>query len=98
MAYLRILDTMQRTTEEVVLRKPINSIGRRDGNDVLLPDPTVASTHANLIRTSHGCSVSVTDRSHELYVNGKRVSSVRLRNGDQIRLGRCLIRFSARPV
>ncbi len=88
MAYLRIIDTMQRTTEEVLLRKPINSIGRRDGNDVLLSDPTVASTHANLVKTSQGCSVSVTDRSHELYVNGKRVRKADLSYGDRILLGR----------
>ena len=30
------------------------------------------------------------------FVNGRRVSSVRLRTGDQIRLGRCLLRFSYR--
>ncbi len=88
MAYLRILDTMQRTTEEVVLRKPINSIGRREGNDVVLADPTVASTHANLVRTSHGCSISVTDRSHELYVNGKRLRKADLAYGDRLLLGR----------
>ena len=49
MAYLRIVDTMQRTTDEVVLRKPINAIGRREGNDVVLGDPTIAATHANLV-------------------------------------------------
>jgi transcriptional regulator with GAF, ATPase, and Fis domain len=88
MAYLRIVDTMQRTTEEVLLRKPINSIGRRDGNDVVLADPTVAATHANIIKSGHGCSVSVLDRSHELYVNGKRVRKADLGWGDRILLGR----------
>ena len=88
MAYLRIVDTMQRTTEEVLLRKPINSIGRRDGNDVVLTDPTVAATHANLIKSGHGCSVSVLERSHELYVNGKRVRKADLSWGDRILLGR----------
>ncbi len=88
MAYLRILDTMQRTSEEVLLRKPINSIGRRDGNDVVLADPTVAATHANLIKSGHGCSVSVLDRSNELYVNGKRVRKADLAYGDRLLLGR----------
>ena len=88
MAYLRILDTMHGTSNEVVLRKPINSIGRRDGNDVILSDPTVAATHANLIKSGQGYSISVLDRSNELYVNGKRTRQTDLGYGDRALLGR----------
>jgi pSer/pThr/pTyr-binding forkhead associated (FHA) protein len=88
MAYLRITDTMQRSTEDLLLRKPISSIGRREGNDVVLTDPTVAATHANIIKGAAGCSISVLDRSNELYLNGKRVRKADLAYGDKLLLGR----------
>jgi transcriptional regulator with GAF, ATPase, and Fis domain len=93
MAYLRILDTLQRTTEEVPLRKPIVSIGRREGNDIVLADPTIASTHANLVKSGQTYSVAVLDRGHELYVNGKKVLKADLTPGDKLLIGRFELSF-----
>ncbi len=88
MAYLRITDTIQRTSEDALLRKPINSIGRRAGNDIVLSDPTVAATHANLVQRGDDFSVSVLDRSNELYLNGKRIRKADLGYGDRLLAGR----------
>ena len=50
MAFLRVHDPLRHNTQEIPLRKPLVSLGRSAGNDVVLEDVAVASTHANLMR------------------------------------------------
>ncbi len=88
MAWLRCHDPIRGTTTNVALRKPLVTIGRRPGNDIVLDDPTVASTHANLLRQGSKLSLSVVDRSHELYVNGRVVKQAALSTGDRVLIGR----------
>lgn len=73
-------------------------IGRLN-TDLVVRDSDVSRRHS-IVEVFDAQQVYLRDlnSTNGSYVNGKRVSSVRLRNGDQIRLGRCLIRFSARPV
>lgn len=73
-------------------------IGRLN-TDLVVRDSDVSRRHS-IIEVFDAQQVYLRDlnSTNGSYVNGKRVSSVRLRNGDQIRLGRCLIRFSARPL
>ncbi len=73
-------------------------IGRLN-TDLVVRDSDVSRRHS-IIEVFDAQQVYLRDlnSTNGSYVNGKRVSSVRLRNGDQIRLGRCLVRFSARPL
>ena len=88
MAYLRCTDPVRRTTRDLVIRKPLTSIGRGDGNDLILDDPMLGSTHAQLVKIGPGYSISVTDRSNELYVNGKLTKQGPLVYGDKAMVGR----------
>jgi pSer/pThr/pTyr-binding forkhead associated (FHA) protein len=73
-------------------------IGRLN-TDLVVRDSDVSRRHT-IIEVFDGSQIYLRDlnSTNGTFVNGRRVSSVRLRNGDQVRLGRCLLRFSARPV
>ncbi len=93
MAYLHILDTVRRTSQDVVLRKPILTLGRKQGADVVLDDASLAPVHANLVQKAGGVTVSVVERTLELYVNGHRVRTADLTSGDTLLVGRFEIRL-----
>lgn len=69
-------------------------IGRADHNDVVLPDPTVGSTHA--ILRAQGTDYHIVDfgSRNGVFVDGRRINqSQLLKNGDVIQLGQCLLTF-----
>ena len=71
-------------------------IGRLN-TDMVVRDSDVSRRHT-IIEVFDEAQIYLRDlnSTNGTFVNGRRVSSVRLRNGDQIRLGRCLLRFSYR--
>lgn len=82
---------VRRFTQESIL------IGRLN-TDLVVRDSDVSRRHT-IIEVFDASQIYLRDlnSTNGTFVNGRRVSSIRLRNGDQIRLGRCLLRFSARP-
>ena len=72
MAYLRCTDTVRQSTKDVSLKKPLVTIGRLRGNDVILDDPHVGATHANLLRSGAEVTVNAVNPKAEIYLNGKK--------------------------
>ena len=87
MAWLHCQHPATRTAQNVELRKVLTTIGRAPGTDVTLNDAVVRPTHANIMRKGSTFSVSLVDRAGELRVNGKRVRTTHLADGDVITLG-----------
>jgi len=68
-------------------------IGRSLSADLRFEDPTVSRRHAVLVGEPDGVRV-LDDRSlNGVFVNGQRVSSHALRDGDEIIIGRYRLRF-----
>jgi transcriptional regulator with GAF, ATPase, and Fis domain len=88
MAYLRCQDPIRHSTELLPIRKALASIGRAAGNDVRLEDPSIAATHANLVRRGDRYTVSISGRGNEVYVNGRLVRKADLAYGDKLLIGR----------
>lgn len=89
MAYLKCVDPMRKKSHDIQLRKPLISIGRKAGNDIVLEDATIASTHANLVRGKDGSyTLSVIRRTYEVYLNGKLTRSAKFKFGDKALIGR----------
>ena len=86
MAFFKAEHTIQKTKRDYAIRKVLTSIGRAEGNDIVLDDPMVRPTHANVMRQGTTYTLSLLG-SGELYVNGKRVKSAELQEGDQVLLG-----------
>jgi transcriptional regulator with GAF, ATPase, and Fis domain len=87
MAWLHCENTIRKTRSSFALKKPLTTIGRKSGNDITLEDPMVCPTHANLVRKGKSHIISLVDRSGELYLNGKRVKTATLTEGDVVLMG-----------
>ena len=88
MAFLRCKDPVRGEDRDIPLRKPLITIGRADGNDVVLSDPSLAPTHANLLRKGNHFTLSVVDRNTVFMVNGQKARSTDLKAGDEVGFGR----------
>jgi hypothetical protein len=77
--------------------KPV-VVGRDDGCAIVDPDPSVSRRHAIVLMQSDGRFL-LTDlgSTNGTFVNGSRVESVVLTDGDQVRFGSSVYRFLATP-
>ena len=87
MPFFRCEHLIRKAAHVTPIRKVLTTIGRAPGNDVVLEDPTLGPTHANLMRKGDQFTLSLVDRSGEIRVNGRRVRTTELQDGDQVLLG-----------
>jgi transcriptional regulator with GAF, ATPase, and Fis domain len=78
----------------LALHKPLSTIGRALGNDIHLPDASVANHHAQIVFNGRDFQLEEVDREAEILINGKKKRRARLANGDRITLGKALLAFS----
>jgi transcriptional regulator with GAF, ATPase, and Fis domain len=88
MAYLRCVDPMKKASRDLPLRKPLVSLGRKDGTDIQLEDALIAPIHANLLKRGTGYALTVVEGRNEVYLNGKLVKSAEVKVGDRLLIGR----------
>jgi pSer/pThr/pTyr-binding forkhead associated (FHA) protein len=71
-------------------------IGRNPTTDITLLDDGISREHAIILYDADSDSYSLEDlqSTNGTQVNGKRVRSVTLTDGDEVRVGRTLFRFS----
>jgi hypothetical protein len=96
-AWLRV-EAGFRSGRELILSRPETTLGRAEGCDVgLFGDPGIDRVHARIVH--QGADHVLIDNASVggVYVNGQRVEGARLlRSGDEIRLGRSVLRFGER--
>ena len=80
-------------TRQFSLLAKQTTIGRASTNDVVLDSMQVSRHHA--LVTVDGPSVTLSDLGSRngVFVNGRRVSESRLHHGDEVRIGRRIMRF-----
>jgi hypothetical protein len=71
------------------------SIGRDPVSDIFLNDITVSREHAVLTKSGSEVSIEDVGSLNGVYVNGASVTRVRLRNGDQVQIGRFQMVFNS---
>lgn len=71
----------------ITLSAPTITIGRRPGNTVVLNHPQVSGDHARLERYGSAYRIIDLGSTNHVYVNGQRISSYQLKQGDVIRIG-----------
>ncbi len=76
------------------IHKPVTTIGRSEGNDVYIDDPTLLEHHAQVVFTGRDFQIEELDRSAELTINGKKKRRGRLVDGDRLTLGDAQLGFS----
>jgi pSer/pThr/pTyr-binding forkhead associated (FHA) protein len=65
-----------------------STIGRSPEAEVFLDDVTVSRNHALLVRRRDGLYVDDLGSLNGTYVNGRRIESHRLQNGDELQVGK----------
>lgn len=89
--YLRL----EATGQDFTLDRDVTTVGRDDGVDIALGDPSVSRLHAELVR--RGPFVYVADvglSTNGTRVNGRPITRRLLANGDVIAFGRVRVRVS----
>jgi pSer/pThr/pTyr-binding forkhead associated (FHA) protein len=78
------------------LTAPETLIGRNPTTDITLLDEGISREHAIILYDPESDSYSLEDlqSTNGTQVNGKRVRSATLEDGDEVRVGRTLFRFS----
>jgi len=72
-------------------------IGRLQANDIVLPDPNVSRVHARIERRNKSFFILDLDSTNGTYLNEKRVTEAKLKDGDIIRLGSTRLLFRRSP-
>ena len=74
-------------------------LGRDDSADILLDDPGISRRHSEIRVTTDGphhvCSIRDLDSTNGTFLNGERISSARLEDGDRVTVGRTSVTFRA---
>ena len=86
-----ILESGDSSTDGVMFRVPpgtVKTIGRSTGAEFMLEAPLVSRLHCQLTSTADSLHVKDLDSTNGTLVNGKRVTSSPLREGDRLTVGR----------
>jgi hypothetical protein len=79
------------------LRRPITHLGRGLIADVRLDDPHVSRRHAIIALRGEGARVLDDRSSNGTFVNGQEVTVAHLVDGDVLRVGRAVFRYTEIP-
>jgi pSer/pThr/pTyr-binding forkhead associated (FHA) protein len=82
-------------TKLVPLQATDTKIGRATANDLVIDSERISRFHAVITRDGGRTWVRDLKSSNGTFVNGDRVESRELANGDDLRIGDCQIRFLA---
>jgi adenylate cyclase len=76
--------------------KDVIVIGRSEENDVVLPHQSVSRNHARITKDEKGYVLADLGSFNGTQVDGKSIQSIRLKNNDQIRIGKIMLKFSTK--
>jgi ABC-type multidrug transport system ATPase subunit len=70
------------------------TIGRYDDNDIVIPEVLASRHHATLVQTANGTEIRDNRSANGTFVNGNRVDSAVLQEGDVVTIGNIDLVFS----
>ena len=82
-------------TKLVPLQKPDTRIGRGNANELVIDSERVSRLHAVVTVDETFATITDLNSSNGTFVNGARIQSKVLANGDSVRIGDCEMRFLA---
>lgn len=80
-----------------LLDSQVTTAGRHPDADIFLDDVTVSRRHVNFIKFDGGFEVVDSGSLNGTYVNGDRVDGVRLRNGNEVQIGKFRLTYYFSP-
>lgn len=86
MAFLKIVSGT-RAGEQIFLDQPVLRIGRREGNDLIISDPSVSGAHCEIEKNESGFVLRDLGSTNGTRVNGESVTVSGLFRNDVIHVG-----------
>jgi hypothetical protein len=83
---------------ELDLSEGVTTIGRRPDNDIVLSDRAVSGRHARIELTGGQVTIQDLDSTNGTFVNGRRVVTHSLQDGDMIAIGNYRLGFGRGAV
>lgn len=80
-----------------LLDSQVTTAGRHPDADIFLDDVTVSRRHVNFMKYDGGFEVIDAGSLNGTYVNGDRVDAVRLRNGNEVQIGKFRLTYYFSP-
>ena len=80
--------------KEIPLEGDSRTIGREPGNDVVVENLLVSGFHARIDLAGKDYILTDLQSKNGTFVNGERITSTKLKNGDQILIGKHLLVFN----
>lgn len=77
------------------LNKNALTVGKREGNDIIVPDKTVSRNHIEIDYTADSFVLKDLDSTNGTFLNGSRVKQAYLSPGDLIKIGNTTLEFVA---
>lgn len=74
------------------------TIGRKPNNDLQLPHSTVSGSHALAITIRDDSFLEDLNSTNGTRVNGKSIKKCLLRDGDEIKIGKYVVKFHYEPI
>lgn len=79
--------------ETFALKDGVTTIGRDSDNDIQLMSPDVSRHHAEIHNLPNVCAMEDLESANGTYINGEAITSSNLHDGQEIRIGDCILRF-----
>lgn len=95
-----ILTADDPAADGLIFRLPdgsVKTIGRATGAEFIVEAALVSRLHCQLTASADALHVKDLDSTNGTFVNGTRVSSAQLRNGDRLSIGRLQLVVSKTP-
>ncbi len=86
MAFLKIVSGT-RAGEQISLDQPVLRIGRREGNDLIISDPSISGSHCEIEKSASGYTLRDLGSTNGTRVNGETVTVSGLFRNDVIHVG-----------
>ncbi len=79
----------------LLLKQGVNKLGRREGNDFTIDDPSVSGSHCEVILSDGTARLRDLGSTNGTFINGVQVSEVTLEADQHIQLGNVTVLFEA---
>ncbi|MBW1982366.1 MAG: FHA domain-containing protein [Deltaproteobacteria bacterium] len=84
--------------KEFPLEGGSKTIGREPSNDIVLENLLVSAHHARIDQAGSDIIITDLQSKNGTYVNGERITSVKLKDGDRILIGKHTLVFNLEPT
>jgi hypothetical protein len=81
--------------QQLSLKEGVNRLGRREGNDVVIDDPSVSGAHCEVVFSDGTLHVRDLGSTNGTFVNGVQVTETDLQNGQFFQLGAVPVLYEA---